>query len=423
MAGSSTDSGKSKSSQSSPDESELVKQSLDLNRTLQDDILSPVLPSDISKPSRLRKKIEHLKQRASDAVLSITGLKASPAPRKGKDCVFCNKLLHELSEKFKIQDTKIDKYKVLTCIPNRFTVPEVQDHTGCTEYMARKAQTLKNIKGHFSWPPPKQGKPIDPLDEEAIIKFYNQNDNSRASPSETIMVKINGNREPVGKRYILHNLNDLYQVFKIEHPNIKVSISKFQKLRPRNCVWPGLKGFHITCVCEQHQNFEFQLEAIDCELQVSEFVKKFVCENDGELREECHTGMCGDCPKAEFLEKVLEKALKEEAISYTQWVRTDSTEIKNITINIDDFKGMFYANVPRIVEHEFVTRRQSSFIKSLRDQKIKESACITIQVDFAQNYSFVVQNAVQVNKTFPFIFINCVIMMVLVFKFQWSNFN
>lgn len=398
MTEASTDSEKSKGKESSPEEQDLGKLSLDLNRTLQDDILSPVLPSDIRKPTRLRKKISNLKKRASEAVKRITGIEASPDTRRGRPCVFCNKLLLELSAKFKIQETRTDKYKVLTCIPNRFTIQEVHERTGCTEYMSRKAYELKNIHGAFSYPPPRHGQPLDPLHEEIIVTFYSQNENSRASPNETILVKMpDGVRKPVGKRRILHNLNDLYQVFKKEHPNIKVSISKFQKLRPRNCVWPGLKGYHITCVCEQHQNFEFLLEAIDCGLLVKDFVKKMVCQNDGELREECHTGVCSECPNSEFLNKTLEKVLKEELISFTQWVRTDSTEIKTITVNVDDFKAMFISNVPKIIEHEFVTRKQNAFIKSLRDHKIKDSACITIQVDFAQNYSFVVQNAVQVN--------------------------
>lgn len=78
-------------------------------------------------------------------------------------------------------------------------------------------------------------------------------------------------------------------------------------------------------------------------------------------------------------------------------MRTDSTEIKDVTLNTDDFLEKFLDYVPRMLEHHYINKKQTAYLKYLRDTKIKESGAITVQVDFAQNYNFVVQNAVQVS--------------------------
>lgn len=378
---------------------DVAKRSMDLNKTLQEKIISPVIPSDIKQPSRLRRKLKAWKTRTNKAILRFAGIQASPQSRKSKACIFCNQLFTELCAKYKIQETREDKEKLLTCVPKRFSIEEVAERSGCSVYLAKKASALKNGNGAYSWSPPRQGKPMDPEHEEIIRNFYKKPENSRASPNETILVKHDGevDKRPIAKMRILHSFNDLFQEFKKEHPKIKVSISKFCKLRPKNCVWPGLRGHHVTCVCETHQNFDFLLEAIGSKITTREFVKNAVCAaQEDELRHDCHLGMCSDCPKREYMNGLLETVMLDEAVSFTQWLRTDATEIKHVTLGVDDFKDMFFEHVPKIIEHDYITQKQNSYIKHLRDVRVKDCAAITVQVDFAQNYNFVVQNSVQV---------------------------
>lgn len=89
---------------------------------------------------------------------------------------------------------------------------------------------------------------------------------------------------------------------------------------------------------------------------------------------------------------------QEDEICFMQWMRTDSTEIKNVTLSTDDYLKKFLDYVPRILEHQYINKKQSMYFKQLRETIIKESNAVTIQVDFAQNYNFVVQNAVQVSR-------------------------
>lgn len=316
-----TGSGGSKDTHSgSSQESDSIRRSIGLNKAMQDNTLSPIQPSEIRRPRRLRKKWQKWRQRASDAFLKATGFQATPQTRSGKNCVFCSKLLTELSAKFPIQVSKIDKYKVLTSIPKRFSIPEVQRRTGCSHHMAKTASALKNTEGAFSWPAPKQGKPMDQEHVELITKFYTADENSRASPNETLFVKVAGERVKVEKRRIMHNLNDMFQLFQKEYPQVKVSLSKFCKLRPKNCIWPGLRGQHITCVCETHQNFGFLLEAVECDLKIGEFCRKAVCEAaEGELNGDCYLGLCSKCPNKEFLAETVRPVKKEDVVSSTQW--------------------------------------------------------------------------------------------------------
>lgn len=280
-----------------------------LNKAMQDTTLGPVQPSDIRRPRRLRRKWQKWRKQASDAFLRATGYQSTLQTRKGKNCPFCNKLFSELSENIKVQTSKSDQYKILTSIPKRFSIQEVENRTGCSHYMAKQASALKNVEGAFSCPQPKLGKPMDPEHVELITNYYTADENSRASPNETLFVKNSeGQRVKVEKRRIMHNLNDLYQIFLKENPQVKVSLSKFCKLRLKNCIWPGLKGQHVTCVCETHQNFEFLLDATESGLNISEFVKKTVCEApDGELNGDCYLGLCSACPNKDFLEEIIEK--------------------------------------------------------------------------------------------------------------------
>ena len=68
-----------------------------------------------------------------------------------------------------------------------------------------------------------------------------------------------GTRERLQKRLLLLNLNELYQSFKEEHPQLQVGFTKFSLLRPLNCILAGSSGTHSVCVCLYHQNVKLLL--------------------------------------------------------------------------------------------------------------------------------------------------------------------
>ena len=57
----------------------------------------------------------------------------------------------------------------------------------------------------------------------------------------------------VQKRLLLFNSNDAFRQFKDENIGIKVGLSKFKELRPKNVVLAGGSDRHDVCVCMLHQ--------------------------------------------------------------------------------------------------------------------------------------------------------------------------
>lgn len=151
-------------------------------------------------------------------------------------------------------------------------------------------------------------------------------------------------------------------------------------------------------MCEIHENFKFLLRAVEYDGKLADFINSMTCDDKGEQNPNCHLGYCCDCPKQEILDHLLDSSLQSEEVTYTYWLHTDGTDIKTVTIGRVEFRTLFLQNVPKIIEHEYVARKQAVFLKSLWDERTKLSDCATVQVDFAQNYSFMVQNAVQVGS-------------------------
>ncbi|KAJ8676821.1 hypothetical protein QAD02_012608 [Eretmocerus hayati] len=62
------------------------------------------------------------------------------------------------------------------------------------------------------------------------------------------------------KKLMLRIITELYEKFKEEHPEDKVSISKFFTLRPKQCEVAGSSGIHEVCVGTTHENVKLMLE-------------------------------------------------------------------------------------------------------------------------------------------------------------------
>lgn len=374
-----------------------------LNRTFESVGVPAPRPSEESRPGLWQSAYGGAKMFLRSGIQQLTGEDPSPTVNLKRRCFFCIKLLRELGQKFPEQVSAQEKYKILTCIPTRFTHREVMGATGCSMYLAREAKHLVDRFGAFSYPAPRKGKSIPKETSDKIIAFYVNTDNVRESPRQNdavICKDADGNRVTMPKLLLLDNLNDFFSKFCLEHPTIKVSIATVAKLRPKNCVWPGRTGQHTTCVCEIHQNFQFLLDAIDYRESISDFINKTVCVNKGENQPNCHLGFCTECPSEQTFADLLQNLIEDDEITYQQWIHTDSTEIKSVTVSAHEFRTTFVTSVQKLIEHDYITRKQSMFLRNLRNERVKIGLEAVITVDFAQNYSFVVQNAVQVRKPY-----------------------
>lgn len=136
----------------------------------------------------------------------------------------------------------------------------------------------------------------------------------------------------------------------------------------------------------------------DCEFQFKDYkdvLKFIVCNNDSDiLSSKCYLGQCKDCPNIEKLEQYLTNIFFDkdiDQISYSQWISTPYTTLKNITDDATNFTSYFCEKIENLLPHAYISKQQSDFSKKLKDSLLNDE--IIINLDFAENYAFVVQDA------------------------------
>ena len=72
-----------------------------------------------------------------------------------------------------------------------------------------------------------------------------------------------GTRPHIQKRLLLCNINDLYAQFTAEQEGLKISISKFTKLRRRHCGLARSSGSRNVYVCMHHENIKLMLNEMN----------------------------------------------------------------------------------------------------------------------------------------------------------------
>ena len=161
-------------------------------------------------------------------------------------------ILQQLKDKFNDPSTSTSmKTTILTLTPKSWSENRLADEFGTSRRQARKAKQLVEEFGILSSPNPRGGRKL-PVETENLVKsFYLREDISRILPGKKdfISVKLNdGKRTHVQKQLLLCNIDELYQKFKTEHPNVKVGLTKFFTLRPKQCVLAGESATHRYCV-------------------------------------------------------------------------------------------------------------------------------------------------------------------------------
>ena len=137
------------------------------------------------------------------------------------------------------------------------------------------------------------------------------------------------------------------------------------------------------------------LHSIDPSVDYKEVLKLSVCDID---RFECMLHHCDSCPDEsvvrEFLKQQwLKKKTIEDSIKYKQWVSTDRSNLEEHEDEWEDFINKLSAMIFDLTEHHFIAKRQSSFFKEKKFSLKGNEAVIVL--DFAENYSFVVQDCAQ----------------------------
>ena len=176
----------------------------------------------------------------------------------------------------------------------------------------------------------------------------------------------------------------------------KISFSKFCELRPKWCVPVTSSGMHSVCVCQHHQNSKLLVAAIPQEKDYREVLNKMVCDLDNR---ECMLHYCNMCPGKDGLCKYLLDVFNanedepEDLITFKQWVQTDRTTLVTLQLPLQEFITKICSTFHELRHHHFIAKAQAKFLTNLKSN-LPENAAV-ILLDFAENYSFVIQDAVQ----------------------------
>ena len=108
--------------------------------------------------------------------------------------------------------------------------------------------------------------------------------------------------------------------------------------------------------------------------------------------------MFHECEKSHGKERIgkkLNELLGDSAneLTYKQWLKTDRCSLETIVKNPDDFLEELTDNLYKLTKHHYVSKSQTCFLKQLKEN-LKPNECI-MQMDFAENFSFIIQNEVQ----------------------------
>lgn len=202
------------------------------------------------------------------------------------------------------------RVRILTLVPNHWTLQKTADEFGTTIHYVRRARKLLASDDLLAEVPAKLGKTLPESTSLAVSAFYNNDEVSRmmSSVKDCVSMIINGQKQRVQKRMLLLSLKELYVLFKNDHPNVQISFSMFAKLRPKNCILPGQSGTHSVCVCTIHQNVKTMLDAIDLknltateETKLTDYkdcIREIVC---SEASDDCFLEECYKCPGVEKL--------------------------------------------------------------------------------------------------------------------------
>lgn len=309
-------------------------------------------------------------------------------------------MIDQLKEKFQSSTKTSDKMQILSVLPKSWSIRRTEKEFKASNYLVRKAKKLVDEKGILSTPNPKAGKSLQKETVEEVKHFYCCDTVSRQMPGmkDCVSVTIDGKRLNVQKRLILSNLKEVFALFKEKYPEHQVGFSKFADLRPKQCVLAGAAGTHAVCVCTIHQNVKLMFQGARLETLTDGYnyhncLAEIQCNPP---RVQCYLGACLECPGVTKLREKLEVHFDEhviDRIEFKQWTTTDRSTLETKVQSADEFITCFTSAIPKVVHHDFIAKQQSYYLQSVKCQ-LKPGEFLVIG-DFAENYSFVVQDAAQ----------------------------
>ena len=174
-----------------------------------------------------------------------------------------------------------------------------------------------------------------------------------------------------------------------------IGLSKFCELRPKWCISVGgASGLHAVCVCEYHQNVKLLVSQIPGVSDYRILLEKVVCDTTNRI---CMLHGCDNCPGSSALKEYLKELFEEHSIdhvNFRQWQKSNfKCSLYPTSLHVDEFIDEVCSQIDTLCQHHFIAKSQSAYLQHVKTSLKPGHALILL--DFAENYSFLVQDAIQ----------------------------
>ena len=144
------------------------------------------------------------------------------------------------------------------------------------------------------------------------------------------------------------------------------------------------------------------LSSVDLTKDYHELIELIVCDRNSK---ECMIHRCELCPGVAQLKAFIEGELlksddpdeendnDDTEVSFKQWTTCDRAELINCSLPLDEFIDDLCQKLDEITAHSFIAKAQAQYLNKLKE-KLKYDEMIILG-DFAENFSFVVQDEIQ----------------------------
>ena len=375
-----------------------------LNSTLKNVLkISPMKLKKLSSVQLIEEKSLQIGRRAVEMAVGKTF-----NPQKKLSACDSN-IMKDIKIKFTEAAKYSEKIQLLTIAASaQLSVGQIAKEFNTTKYLAQVAIEQYQKFGVLSKPSPLKIERIPEAHIQTAKDYYLNDEISKMLPGRKDFVTLklpNGVKIQEQKRLLLFNLRTVHGMFKDKYSDSDISIqwAKFAELRPPQVVFAGSPGTLVMCVCMYHTNPALMWEPVA--KAAATFSNLTTCTDCilatlcNPPSPDCNLGNCPECPGSQQLEKTLKEiiaTLDDIKITYSQWVvESGRCSLAVFDKHEDEFIESFMENLEKLKPHRFLVQMQHAYFEHLKDQ-LKEGE-VLILGDYSENFSFVIQNAIQSN--------------------------
>lgn len=284
----------------------------------------------------------------------------------------------------------------MSVIPKDYSREYLLNHLpDITTYMINKARSGEI----YEMPDVYTAHPLSRETAAEVEKYYLDDDydctRQSSNKADTISVTVDGVKISKVKRYATRAVIEMFRIFREKNPHIKVGKTKFYELRPK---WVKIHPPQDTCLCVYCENFRLILVALgklisqrDVDALKEFILSGIVCsrQNDNCVLQECQNCPGKEAITTDFL------CINEDEIEEVTFGFWEKGELQKKIVSLDTFLRELQDYSEIISTHQRIKDIQREAIKDIKDFAKKDSKCLVLHGDFAENWAVILKNEIQ----------------------------